>query len=466
MLDTADITDALTSLAGRQRAYRRYRAYYDGDHPLHFSTDQWHQAFGSLFRQLSYNRARPVVDAYANRLAVTGWETPGTNDGADDPLGDAAMAIWERNRLPKRQGELWAEALRAGDAYLIVWPGDDGNARLDINRGHLIEPLYDDERPERLIGAVKCWQVTSGPLKGHWRVNAYDADTITRLVSRSPRDERPKKANALLPLEDDGGPEIPNDYGVVPVFPFANNGETGGLGSSELVDVIPLQDGVNKSVADMLIAGEYVAFPQRWVVGAAPVTNPFTNEEEEQFKAAVDRVWAVDNEQARFGQFDPANMAQYTQAQDAWDLKISRVSMVPVHWLSMSGTPPSGEALKTAESPFVAKCKDRQLAFGQALAEALTFALRIEGAAIADDIYVQPIWAAAETRSDLDLLQQAALKQALGVPQARIWEELGYTEEEIAEFTAEKEAAAQRQQEMFAQSFDRGQEAPAFGGRP
>ena len=462
MLEPADITDALGSLKARQHRYRAYADYYAGVQPLHFSTDQWHTAFGALFRRLAYNRCRPVVDAYANRLNVTGWESPTSTDPETDALGKAAMAIWDRTRMPKRQGELWTESLRAGDAYLIVWPGDDGLARLDINRGHLIEPVYDDERPERLVYAVKCWQVTSGPERGKWRVTTYDAEGITRWISRSASKERPEKAAQLEPYGDE--PEVPNEWGTVPVFAFGNNADTGMVGASELVDVIPLQDGDNKSVADMLIAGEYVAFPQRWVVGAAPVLNPHTNEEEEQFKAAVDRVWAVDNEQARFGQFDPADMTAYIAAQDAWDMKISRVSFVPVHWLSMTGTPPSGESLKTAEGPFVAKVRDRQTAFGATLADAMTFALRIDGALGADAGAVVPVWQAAETRSDLEQLQQAALRKSLGIPDEQIWSELGYSQQEIATFQQAKAEAAQRQMEQFGQAFDRGQMQPVPAG--
>lgn len=456
MTDAADASYALECLKAKQKHYGTFATYADGRQPLIFATDAFQTAFGSMFKGLSYNRCRSVVDAFANRLIVTGWETPGT-DGQDDPLGAQAQDVWDRTRMPKRQGELFAEAFRAGDAYVIVWPGDDGLARLDINRGHLIYPVYDDEEPERLSYAVKCWCITHGADKGKWRVNVYDAEVITRFISKGSSDEFPEKLNSMIPYEGRDGAEITNPYGRVPVFHFGNNADTGSLGYSELVDVIPLQDGLNKSVADMLIAGEYVAFPQRWVVGAAPVRNQFTGEEEEQFKAAVDRVWAVDDYQAKFGQFEPANMEQYTKSQDAWDLKISRVSSVPVHWLSLTGEFPSGESLKTAEGPFVSKCKDRQVGFGGTLSDMQTFALQVErGAAQPLDTPVTPIWAPAETRSDQEALNAAAMKKSLGISDEQIWKELGYSEDEIAGFTKAKADAQKQQAEMFAKSFDRG----------
>ena len=457
MIPNADAADALATLKSRQRDYRTFADYAAGKQPLSFSTDQWQTAFGSLFKRLSYNRCRAVVDAFANRLAVTGWESP--DAGETDALGAAAMALWERTRMVRRQGELFAESLRSGDAYLIVSADDAGLARIDINRGHLIHPVYADDEPEKLAYAVKVWQIPYGADRGKWRITTYEPDVTTRLISRAKSDTYPEKLTAFVPYTDDGGAEIENTYGEVPVFHLGNNADTGCTGTSELVDVIPLQDGLNKSVADMLIAGEYVAFPQRWVVGAAPTTNPYTNEEEEQFKAAVDRVWGVSEPDAKFGQFDPADMTQYTNAQDSWDLKISRVSMVPVHWLSMTGDFPSGEALKTAEGPFVAKLKDRQTSFGDTLADAMAFALKVEGTA---EAVVTPIWQAAESRSETEALNQALQKKALGVPDEQIWAELSYSADEIAQFTAAKQEAQQRQQEMFAQSFDRGQ-APIGG---
>lgn len=463
MIDPTDATYALACLKGRQKQFRVFSDYASGKQPLYFSTDAWQSAFGGMFKRLSYNRCRVVVDAYANRLIVTGWETPGFKDAkkrkpgqteATDVLGDAAQTIWDRNRMPKRQGELFSESLRAGDVYVIVWPGDDGLARLDINRGHLIHPVYDDEYPERLRFAVKCWQIHHGEHKGHWRVNVYDPEVITRWITKSKSDDYPEKLDSFLPYEGNDGPEIDNPYGRVPVFHFGNNADTGQCGTSELVDVIPLQDGLNKSIADMLVAGEYVAFPQRWVTGVAPTTNPFTNEEEEQFKAAVDRIWAVMEPDAKFGQFEPSNMAQYTDMQDAWDLKISRVSMVPVHWLSMTGDFPSGESLKTAEGPFTSKLKDRQTGAGGEFSDLMSFAIYVEGGA--EESMVTPIWSPAETRSELEALTNAAMKKSLGIPDSQLFAELGYSQDEISEFIRLKDDAAQKQMEQFATQFDRG----------
>ena len=60
---------------------------------------------------------------------------------------------------------------------------------------------------------------------------------------------------------------IPNPLGVVPVVQFTNRPALLTEGRSDLVDVIPLQDAVNKLRSDMLVAAEYAAYRQRFVVG-------------------------------------------------------------------------------------------------------------------------------------------------------------------------------------------------------
>ncbi|MCV4684362.1 phage portal protein, partial [Escherichia coli] len=60
---------------------------------------------------------------------------------------------------------------------------------------------------------------------------------------------------------------VENPYGMIPVFHFANNPGIGNFGSSELEAVMPIQDGMNKAVLDMLVAMEVSAYRQRWAAG-------------------------------------------------------------------------------------------------------------------------------------------------------------------------------------------------------
>ncbi len=59
------------------------------------------------------------------------------------------------------------------------------------------------------------------------------------------------------------GLSLPNPYGVVLVFHFANNAIIGQPGRSELEAAIPVQDGLNKSVLDISLAMEFTRHRQR-----------------------------------------------------------------------------------------------------------------------------------------------------------------------------------------------------------
>ena len=429
-----DVTLALRTLAARQDAYATYRAYYDGRQRLTFASDSFRAAFAGQLRQLVYNRCATVVDALADRLRIFGWQA---DDGEEvTPIEQAALDIWRRSRLDLRHVDAHVEALRAGDAYLIVWPDLDGAPRIAVNQAHLVTTVRDDEDPDRIVLAVKAWRVTRGPLAGRWRVTTYSAEAIERWITTGSSDALPEKAATLVPYEDEAPAQVRNPWGVTPVFGLHNAAGIEQRGASELRDVIPLQDGLNKSVADMLVAMEYVAYPQRWATGVEAPLDPETGQPMKPFRPGVDRVWVVGDENAQLGEFPAGDMTQFLAVQQEWDVKIGRVSRVPIHWLGMSGGFPSGESLKTAESPFVSKVLDRQAEFGAVWGDAMALALRMAGYGEREAGQIAPVWTPAETRSEAEFWRVAQQKQAAGVPQAQIWREAGYTPGQVAEFEA------------------------------
>lgn len=452
-----DLAYAFNKLATKQAHYKLTDDYFFGRQRLAFATNSFRAAFGHLFHTFAYNRCASVVDAIADRLTISGWETDGKQDGEATPVETAAAAIWRRNKMQRRQGEVHAESLRSGNGYVIVWPDEEtGLARITPNAGNLIEAVYDDEYGESIAFAVKTWRVERGINAGRWRATVYEPDAIRRSITLGKSKTMPAKANQLVPYTDDDNPVTENEYGRVPVFHFVNNAATGCDGRSELDDVIPLQDGLNKSLMDMLVAGEFLGFPQRYVAGIDIEFDPATGKAIPPFDIGVDRLIAVTNEVAKFGQFDAADVTQFLSAQDGWDAKIARVSHVPIHWLNQVGVAPSGEALKTAESPFVAKGEDRQGGFGGTWAEVMAFGLEIDGTAATDAAGIQPIWKPVGTRSEMDLLQAGAIKASLNVPDEQIWAEIGYTPYEIAKFKTLKATAIAQQQAQFTAGFNRG----------
>jgi hypothetical protein len=208
--------------------------------------------------------------------------------------------------------------------------------------------------------------------------------------------------------------------------------------------VIPLQDALNKAVVDMLVAMEFVAFPQRWATGVETPVDPITGKETAPFKFGTERLLTHPDPEVKFGQFPQADLTQHVAVQDSMRLEVARVSGTPV-WLLMpgTGTPPSGEALKMGEARLVKKARDRMATWGPRWAAATTLAMRMAAESTAGELLT--LWVPPETRQEREEAEVALLKGQSGVSQEQRQRELGYSEEEIARMAGERAAEQEAQ---------------------
>lgn len=433
------ISLALKEHAAKLPMYRKYNNYYEGVHNLNFATVKWRSTFGSLFRQFADNMCAPVVDVTADRLQVLGFDIT-ENEDAEKEL----TRIWKLNRMDRKANAIHAHALKTGDAYAIVWPDINNDPIIDPNPAHQVCVYYDDNNGETIAWASKLWQINTG----QWRLTIYTPLWIEKWITTSSVQTPPDKPSAFRRYYVPGEMwPLLNPYGRVPVFHFANNPEMGVWGQSELWNVIPLQDALNKAIADMLIAMEFVSLPQRWATGLEVETDPVTNKPKPPFEAGVDRIFANPDAEGRFGQFEAASLDSFTKVQNGFRLDIARITRTPLHYLSMGGsaesafvstTYPSGESLKTAEAPFSAKLLNRQTTFGDVWENIMSFAASIRGLSI-EPGEIETRWTPATPRSETDDIDNAIKKQQAGIPRKQTWSELGYTDNQVAEF--ERQAA-------------------------
>lgn len=433
-----------TSLDDRYRLYRRYAR---GDQDLAFATPKYAATFGTLFREFGYNRCATVVDAMADRLQVERFTAEA--EGASETAGD----LWRRNRMDGRAGEVHKAALRDGDAYLIVWPetgtamGEDAAfPQFWPQKAHEIRVRYDDEQPGLITMAAKTWLLADG----RRRLNLYFSDRTEKYVTRGR--STAVRSEALDRYTAQGEPwPVGNEWGTVPVFHFANNADTGAYGSSELRDVVPLQDALNKVLTDLLLACELTGYPVKVLLGFDH-NDSKVMESAERIQTGRSKILVVPpgpaGEKPSIDEFTAENLSQLRDVVELFDKLISRASRVPVHYLQMSGDFPSGRALRTAEAPFVAKIEDRQTAFGNTWEDAMHLALRMAG--VSDPGMLTTVWKPAAPLSTEDTADLALQWSAIGIPLEQIMRQvMGFDEEEIAAVTAELDKAAARQVAMF-----------------
>lgn len=448
----SDLDVALKQLSERVPAYRRYRDYYDGDHQLCYATEKWKNAFGSLFRKFADNLCPAVIDAVADRLELTGFSAEQGKSNA----GDIAQQIWQRNRMDRDAGEAHIEALRAGDSYVIVWPNPEGEATIYPQQATLMTVMYDEERPGRMLWAAKGWIVRSGEHAGKARVTLYYADRLEKYVTRSKVSSGGTlKASSFVELPEE--PLVLNQWNVVPVFHFANNAPLGSFGTSELKPVIPVQDALNKSVLDMLVAMEFAAYRQRWATGLDVETDETTGKPKKPFEPGADRLWAVASDEVEFGEFGAADLTKFVGVSDSFRMEVARVSGTPVHYLMLQGgAVPSGEALKTLEVRLIKKCRDRQTSFGNVWEDAMRLALMIEGpsAEAAGELSTQ--WKDPAPRSEKEHAETIETKQRIGISRRQALRELDYSDIRIAEMDTERSVEGADMGTALLAAFERG----------
>ena len=439
----SDLTRALKQIRNDSRRYRICAQYYRGKHQLPFATEKFKNAFGDLFRAFSDNLCPAVCDAVSDNLQVTGF---GVEKGPAK-LGKEAAEIWESNRMDQRAGEVHLEAVRAGDAFVIVWPGADGRPVIYPQPASNCTIYYDCEQPGTVLWAAKFWRGADMKV----RANLYYPDKIEKYVTPNQhpnglpdRDANFVKFAATFKGKAEPWP-LPNEFGVVPLFHFPNNASVGQMGNSDLVPVIPLQDALNKAVLDMMVAMEFAAFRQRWATGIELSIGP-DGKPQSPFVPGIERLWTAESEQAKFGQFEATDLEEFLKVQNDFRLEIARVSATPLHYLMLQqGSVTSGEALKALEKRHVKKVKDRMTTFGNVWEDVMAFALQISTGR--SNLRLSTDWADPFGPTDKEKLDAAMVKQSLGVSEEQNLKEIGYGDEEIKlmqQQNASKRTANQR----------------------
>jgi hypothetical protein len=441
-----DLEQAIEKLRMQAGRYRRARRYYAGLHDLSFATEKFANTFGEMFREFALNLCPAVVDATRDKLKITGFGVAEIRNGSVDTLQAEIQRIWTANKMAIRAGEVHKEALRCGDAYVIVWPGSNGEVQIFPNSADTMTVHYDEETPGRIVWAAKHWRAADG----RTRLNLYFPDRIVKYISKDKGEGVLPDAKSFVPFgsprsKAQGQPEqlrldftgetaptsetlpapvVENPYGVVPVFHFANNADIGEFGRSELEAAMPVQDGLNKSVLDMLVAMEVSAFRQRWAAGIEVKYDQETGKEIPPFRSGVETLWISENPDAKFGDFSATELEQFLKVKDGFRIDIASVTGTPLYYLMPHVRAiPSGESLRKAETRFLAKVRDRQEQFGAVWAESMSFALKIAGR---PDISLVTHWEDPAPTSEREYLENLRLKKELGISTEQALKEAGY----------------------------------------
>lgn len=371
--------------------------YYRGRQPLAFLSPEAKKALGQRFGVLGINFGRLAVVSIAERLRVSAFLD-------EDGKRDASLwRAWLRNDLDQLAPTVHREGLALGEGHVVVWADERGRARVSIESSHQVA-AYTDAGSGEVLGAVKRWEdlLPDGTAKQtRWVV--YRRDRIEHLVG----DGSSITAAKVLRVVD-------NPLQVCPVVPFVNRDRVLDVhGVSELDDLMPLLDGLNKIVADMLVASEFFARPRRWATGLELEEQPVLDEDGhpvleggEPVMQAVspigegDRLMVNESAEGKFGQLPGADLTAYREAVDILAEQIRAVSSLPPHYTgTVTGNPSSADGIRAAEAGLVARTEAKQATFGRSWETAGRLIHAIEDGGEVDDYAPRIVWADPATRS-------------------------------------------------------------------
>jgi len=435
----------------RREDYDMTRRYYNGDHDTAL-TDRL-KKFLPPRLQFRDNFMNVVVDSLAERLKVIGFDTE------DEALGQWSWDMWRKNRMDYTQVVIHTEAVMLGDSYLLCdWDADRGLPRWTHQLAEMIIPHYS-ETTRQIDWVSKKWiqypHIGDDP---ETRLNLYYNDRVEKYVARG---------GVWAQYQDDIDEEWPVPWvdgsGAplgVPIIHFRNRPMGGDFGQSEILNVIPMQDLLNKSLIDLTMILDTLAFPQRYTLNV--------NHGSSRLDIMPGSVAEFHSEYdgGQVGQWNAASVEGPLKAIESLVQHIAGTTRTPQHLFQIMGGVPSGEALKTAESGLVNKAQQRMVNFGNSWEDCLMMAHRIQSAfgsaVVADmsEVNVETTWDDPETRNEQSHMEVLKAKAELGVTKHQIFREMGYTQEQIDQMDVDGMTERQDETNIGAEilrSFNQGQ---------
>jgi hypothetical protein len=461
----------------RQQQIRTYRAYYDGDPPTLMTDRQASYLNTEREKNFGVNVCSVIVDVMVERLDVSGFSVQDEVD-ADTEDEDGGESDTERiekkfaewfnlNRMDSSQNWVFQAALREAESFVIVsW--DEKHERPKLSHDYAYDgtsgvKVHTKPGTHREIWlASKRWQVDESTA----RLNLYYDNRIEKYINKS-GDSKFKEAHWLPYVEEDGATELVvieengsthtaavswwTDDGTadgeplgVPVIPFINRDNGTGRGLSEIDNAIPIQDGINKVVLDLLGAADYTGYQLYWTNGQLP-TNV------EVYPGAIIPVNSSEDENAgnpQVGVLPAGDMSGMITLVNQMVSLLAGITGTPQSRFTPAAIRPSAGTQRQEESALLAKVNNLHKNWGQSWEDVMRMSARVDSAfgdnsiGDIDDMIINTVWGDVDVRNEKEFMETLAIKrEKLDIPKKQLWREAGYDAAEIEEMEEEQEAA-------------------------
>ena len=417
-----DLQIAVSALTAKKPRYDMLWRYYDSEHPLVYSSAKLKEIFHGLDARFVENWCAVVVDSVLDRMELRELAV------ADDEEASAALdTLREQSGLVDDEDAIHEDIAVTGEGFVIAWKNEDGTIEAFQNDSRLCHAFYDDSNPHLLRAAAKWWNED-----GRIRLNLYYPDRIEYYATRRDFKEGETPTDKAFEPWQDGEPVVENPFGRLNVFHFRSNRRRV---KSQLNDVLTIQDVINKTVSDLVVTGEFMAFPQRYVISESGIANLQNNP-----NAIWDLVAAGKDMQAtQAGQFPAADLGNYLEVIRDRSHAMGVISRTPKHYFFAQGGDPSGEALIAMEAPLNKKVRRLQRALSPSWRDLGSFLLWLSGR----DVPSQDIWANYAPPETVQPQTEATIAETwvkAGRPLRNVLRDSGWDDNDLAELDADQQA--------------------------
>lgn len=459
-----NLEQAVRQLRSKSIATAKPRAYYKGQQASPFLGREGTSPYRDLVANLVENHCRNIIDLSVDRMNLTSIQATDPDDLISVGAAEIAWNKWTESRMDLRLREWITSCEVTGQpSALLVWPDANNNVRFYTQEPEQIAYSKNSETDE-LLWIAKAW-ISDNNTPG---ITIFYPDTVE--VWQAPYSQT--LTSDALEGRHTWNPLNSPDYGAYRLVEVMDNplGEVPGRviekNYTDLSSVIPLQDQLNQTIANQAIAEYSFAIPVRVLMGFELPDPDDNGDINLPYKIESDRILVAPGaeegaQKQEVYDLPGANPQPYIAVADSLRSAIVRVSRIPAHLLLQSGQFPSGEALRTAEAPFVAKVQQRMDEYGAVIADTAEIAARLEtmlnGGGDITGLSFTAQWSSPVAQAQVTTAQVAAEWSSIGVPLRVIGTDLLGWDSSKAEQVEDiaNEQAAQRAQ-LSASIFDAG----------
>ena len=442
MVNSADLTRAVTAINDHAEAYRladkMYRNQVD---EIFAASNRITKLLKEASRHYRTNIAAAPVDAVLNGLEIASITIPDANGSPNQELTRVFKEkIWDANQLDLYLPDWLREVGKEGDAYLVVWEGDEeGTCEVHMRKPVASRMIYAEENDRVKKFFVYMWD--NGNKRK--RVNLMYDDRVEKYISTI---ENPKSDKDFKEFEEDGdgGWPISHDYGEVAAF----HGRTDHpYGTPDHANAFGPQNQLNKLIATDMASVDFTGFPQRAALQDAPIeddgdlwdqddnesgagTGGVDMSEESGLVSHPGSLWMLKNTKSLVS-LPPADADNFLRREEQ-AIKLASVSTgTPMRFfVGTSGQQPSGASLREDDRRLSSRKEMRKRMIGATLSDAFTFGMRkVLGYKDCPEVVIN--WQPTRRAETTDEWETVQAKQQAGVPRDDTLLEAGYTPAQI-----------------------------------